>query len=1082
MQDTHGSRLPSHVVGEKLNSGSEEPSAGSANKREIDGAAIISHIRSGLDVYLEALKEVLIRKGGMISPDEIKAMERYTRFNRMGPLLVAEMAVAHANGQEERLAKSVAAWVGGIAAGVGVGAGALLMGATAPGWIMAASGVLASGAVASWASDRNLVEGLRAELEAAGDFMTEAGEYTDAILLDGLLKLTAGVTHSPQAIAELLSELASVLSPELLQRRLAMQAFDRMRLLVGEAEHRVSPIALDLDGNGINTLGIASGVVFDHAGLGRSWRTGWLGPDDGLLAIDLNGNGRIDDGGELFGNFTLLPDGERAENGFAALAVHDENGDGYIDQSDSVWTLLQVWRDANQDGVSQSDELHDLASIGIARIALDFRESEYVDQHGNEHRQIGWFEWADGRRAEATDIWFVVAPGLQTESGSDVPMSDELAQLPDLPGFGIVPNLRWAMALDVNGRLQALVEEFVREPDPRIRAGLIEPLLFEWAGVAEVSAGSRGPFVDARRMEAVERFLDHEFMQQGRWGREPGSMAGQDVEHAFVELWRATLVGLMLQSHFRELSSRLVARVDVDGGLQYDFSGVEDWLGGPEVFRDLNGILRMLDIESWLQESLAPLGWNPRTFLIDRIAENLEADPGFRKHLRQQMNLVSDADLARFGERPGWTPYADLFMVGEANSNQETTASSGDDLVLARPLGTVVTREGKNILFSADGARLIGQSGGDTYYFYRGAGMAEIQHQRQPEVIGRIRFGPGIAPWEVVTVREGSHLRIRVGDEGFLIRNWFSAPEFQIESLEFADQGPVSITDLKEQTVSQWLASSHAEYGLLDWALEPDAVLSFADSQPASGFLLGLAEHNVLIGSNDRRVRIYGGDGHDVLVAGRNDLVYAQARRTVLVSADRAMLYGGAGEDVYFFARGNGLAEVWHEARTAEFSSALGFASGIHPLDITLRRDGLDLQVLVGAEGLVLKQWFAHSIRRPQQFLFADGTEFLIANDLSGGQAGEAWQIDFLTAWQHRDHPDGSGSDDHSESLPGWANDSRQAGVPALSAQQLVDAVTRFDVLGFGTMRPLDAKWESFHQAALANAIIADPGQLGTPG
>jgi hypothetical protein len=57
------------------------------------------------------------------------------------------------------------------------------------------------------------------------------------------------------------------------------------------------PLTLDLDGDGIET--VAAGVLFDHTGEGRRAATGWVGPDDGYLVLDRNGNGTIDDGREL---------------------------------------------------------------------------------------------------------------------------------------------------------------------------------------------------------------------------------------------------------------------------------------------------------------------------------------------------------------------------------------------------------------------------------------------------------------------------------------------------------------------------------------------------------------------------------------------------------------------------------------------------------------------------------------------------------------------------------------------------------------------------------------------------------------
>ena len=81
------------------------------------------------------------------------------------------------------------------------------------------------------------------------------------------------------------------------------------------------PIILDLDGNGLNTVGLANGVYFDHDGNSVLTKTGWVDAGDALLVWDRSGNGSIDNGAELFGDFTPLPNGALAPNGFAALAV-----------------------------------------------------------------------------------------------------------------------------------------------------------------------------------------------------------------------------------------------------------------------------------------------------------------------------------------------------------------------------------------------------------------------------------------------------------------------------------------------------------------------------------------------------------------------------------------------------------------------------------------------------------------------------------------------------------------------------------------------------------------------------------------
>lgn len=79
------------------------------------------------------------------------------------------------------------------------------------------------------------------------------------------------------------------------------------------AEVQTSPLILDLDGDGVETIGTNSGVYFDHANDGFKENTGWVGKDDGLLVRDINGNGQIDNGTELFGNNSVLSNGKKAK-------------------------------------------------------------------------------------------------------------------------------------------------------------------------------------------------------------------------------------------------------------------------------------------------------------------------------------------------------------------------------------------------------------------------------------------------------------------------------------------------------------------------------------------------------------------------------------------------------------------------------------------------------------------------------------------------------------------------------------------------------------------------------------------------
>ncbi|MGE3612529.1 MAG: calcium-binding protein [Sulfurimonas sp.] len=118
-----------------------------------------------------------------------------------------------------------------------------------------------------------------------------------------------------------------------------------------------SPLVLDLNGNGTNSTRLnESTVYFDMDGDGFKERTAWVENGDGLLVLDKNANGVIDNGSELFGNFTALADGNNADDGFSALLQHDENKDGKIDKNDAIYNQLNVWVDANQDGILNTQD------------------------------------------------------------------------------------------------------------------------------------------------------------------------------------------------------------------------------------------------------------------------------------------------------------------------------------------------------------------------------------------------------------------------------------------------------------------------------------------------------------------------------------------------------------------------------------------------------------------------------------------------------------------------------------------------------------------------------------------------------
>lgn len=156
----------------------------------------------------------------------------------------------------------------------------------------------------------------------------------------------------------------------------------------------VDPLILDLGGNGIKIVPLSAGILFDTNNDGIKTNTAWVNAEDALLVWERNNNGQIDSGKELFGDETILSNGKKAAHGFMALKDLD-NGDNVFNANDTLYPNLRIWKDLNQDGISQANELKTLVESGIQSIDLSSEETS-VSYGDALLTQSGYFSRTDG--------------------------------------------------------------------------------------------------------------------------------------------------------------------------------------------------------------------------------------------------------------------------------------------------------------------------------------------------------------------------------------------------------------------------------------------------------------------------------------------------------------------------------------------------------------------------------------------------------------------------------------------------------------------------------------------------------------
>lgn len=132
---------------------------------------------------------------------------------------------------------------------------------------------------------------------------------------------------------------------------------------LGDAVRTQDPLVVNFDGTSAQLANTKFNFDLDLDG--KADRISAPVANSGFLAIDRNGDGKINDGGELFG--------PRTGNGFKELAEYDSDNNNWIDENDPVYDKLRVW----SGGAGRNSSLTGLKQEGVGAIYLGYQDTRF---------------------------------------------------------------------------------------------------------------------------------------------------------------------------------------------------------------------------------------------------------------------------------------------------------------------------------------------------------------------------------------------------------------------------------------------------------------------------------------------------------------------------------------------------------------------------------------------------------------------------------------------------------------------------------------------------------------------------------
>lgn len=695
------------------------------------------------------------------------------------------------------------------------------------------------------------------------------------------------------------------------------------------------PLIIDLGKKGIELTSLDDGVHFDLDKNGFAEKTAWIGGEDGFLALDRNGNGKIDNGGELFGDQVTLKDGSTSSEGFEALAELDENGDGVIDKNDSEFANLRVWIDANHNGISESDELKTLDELGITSISLDHaNKSETDSSTGTIVSESSTVTFADGSVRDISEHWFKV----NSADSEDLNDFGEGVVVSSVDSFGNVMSLNNAIFADKTGTLAGLVEQFKNSTDYIEKRILVKRILYFITDSAEISTNSRGGNIDARDLHVIEQFMGRGF-EGIDGGTSPNVNAAAilkcvylDIEEMYFNLLnKETVIGDYLD---------LILRRWGDDGSYLDTSAFKEKISEMmENGDDVGNIIA--GVASWLNQYDDV--YNAITF--DELKSNFSEYNEIFDRIKNTNVLLGGKNNDMISGTSG------VDVICGDDGNDTLLGGSGNDMLYGE--------NGNDVLDGGAGNdTLYGGEGNDTYVFAKGYGSDTII---DADGLNTLRF-KGLNPTDILVNGTGEYdatITIKGTNDTLVIKDFRKGEEYANYDLEF-DGVKMHVTD-------QGSPFRHIYGGNGD-----DVLKAVVDDSIMHAF----GGNDTVYGSDGNDI-IYGNEGDDVLYAGSgNDLVYGGDGNDILDGGEGDdFLYGGSGNDTYVFGRNYGTDIISDNEGVSTIKMAEGIS--IDELDIISVGENIVIAIKDSEDKLIINGF----AEKPDHYILEVGGESVSLKD-----------------------------------------------------------------------------------------------------